>query len=166
MARLTVLEYPDPRLRKVAQPVTAFDTALSQQIEDLFETLYASKAIGLAATQVDLHLRILVMDVSADQSAPQLFINPEILARDAMAMVEESCLSLPGICESVPRATRVTVRRLDREGRPSERELHDLEAVCLQHEMDHLEGRLFADHLSFFKRLRVWRQLGARGSVN
>lgn len=166
MARLTVLEYPDPRLRTIAQPVVEFDAHLSRQIDDLFETLYASRAIGLAATQVDLHRRILVMDVSADQKAPQLFINPEILARDALAMVEESCLSLPGISESVPRATRVTVRAVDRDGRSAERELRDLEAVCLQHEMDHLEGRLFADHLSFFKRLRVWRQLGARRSVN
>lgn len=166
MARLTVLEYPDPRLRTVAQPVVEFDATLSRQIEDLFETLYASRAIGLAATQVDLHRRILVMDVSADQSAPLLFINPEILARDAMAMVEESCLSLPGISESVARATRVTVRTLDRDGRASERELRDLEAVCLQHELDHLDGRLFADHLAFFKRLRVWRRLGARRSVN
>ncbi len=161
MARLAVLEYPDPRLRTVAAAVEQFDDALASQIEDLFETLYASRAIGLAATQVDLHRRILVMDVSADQRAPLLFINPQILARDALAMVEESCLSLPGICESVPRATRVTVRAVDRAGVPFERELRDLEAVCLQHEMDHLEGRLFADHLSFFKRLRVWRRLGA-----
>jgi peptide deformylase len=166
MARLTVLEYPDARLRIVARPVVAFDAALSRQIEDLFETLYAERAIGLAATQVDLHCRMLVMDVSADQSAPQLFINPEILARDAIAMVEESCLSLPGISESVARSTRVTVRTVDRDGQPFERELRDLAAVCLQHEMDHLDGRLFADHLSFFKRLRVWRRLGTRGSVN
>lgn len=164
--RLAILEYPDPRLRTVASPVVDFDAVLSQQIENLFETLYASKAIGLAATQVDLHRRILVIDVSSDQTMPRLYINPEIVARDAIAMVEESCLSLPGISESVQRAARVTVRAAARDGRPFEAELEGLEAVCLQHEMDHLEGRLFADHLSFFKRLRVWRRLGAGRSVN
>jgi len=158
MARLAVLEYPDPRLRIVASPVQVFDTALSQLIDDLLETMYAASAIGLAATQVDVHRQVVVLDVSGNASAPQVFINPEVLARDTPGMVEESCLSVPGVVDVVPRATRLRVRALDPTGASSERRVEGLAAVCLLHEMDHLAGRLFVDHLSYFKRLRLlWR---------
>lgn len=164
MAIRSILEYPDPRLRTIAQPVGQFDAVLLGQIEDLFDTLYASKGIGLAATQVDLHRRIVVIDVSGAASAPMLFINPVILQRSTPAMVEESCLSLPGIQDVVRRDARITVNSLDSAGTPSQRQLEGLAAVCLQHEIDHLDGVLFADRLSLLKRFRLRRRL--RRSVN
>lgn len=160
--RRAVLEIPDPRLREVAQPVTSFDADLSQLVDDLLETMYAGRAIGLAATQVGVPLRVLVLDVSPSTDAPQVFVNPEVLAQDRYGMVEESCMSVPGVLDSVRRATRVRVRARDRAGEPFERRLADMEAVCLLHEFDHLEGRLFVDRLGWWRRLRWRRQLGGR----
>ncbi|MFO1455527.1 MAG: peptide deformylase [Steroidobacteraceae bacterium] len=161
--RRAVLEHPDPRLRTVAQPVTTFDGELSQLVDDLLETMYAGRAIGLAATQVGVPLRVLVLDVSPSTDAPQVFINPEVLAQERYGMVEESCMSVPGVLDSVRRATRVRVRARDRAGQPLERQLVDMEAVCLLHELDHLDGRLFVDRLGWWRRLRWRRELGGRG---
>jgi peptide deformylase len=163
MALLKILEHPDPRLRTKAQPVAAFTPQLAQLVADLFETMYASKAIGLAATQVDVHQRLLVSDVSGDQSAPELFINPEIVSRSTPGMVEESCLSVPGIVASVERATKVRVRAVDRSGQVYERDVEDLLAVCLLHELDHLDGQLFIDRLPFLERMRVRQKLKVVG---
>ncbi|MEO6186681.1 MAG: peptide deformylase [Steroidobacteraceae bacterium] len=159
MARLAILEYPDPRLRTRAAPVTTFDAALKQQIAAMLETMYAAPGIGLAATQVDWHFRLLVIDVSEDQSNPHVFINPEILERSGTATGEEGCLSVPGIYDDVPRAERVRVRAHDAEGKAYERELEGMLAVCLQHEMDHLDGKLFVDYLSELKRQRIRKKL-------
>jgi peptide deformylase len=163
MALLKILEHPDPRLRTKAQPVGLFTPQLARLVEDMFETMYAAKAIGLAATQVDVHQRLLVADVSGNQSAPELFINPEILARSTPGMVEESCLSVPGIVANVERATKVRVRAVDRQGQPYEREVEDLLAVCLLHELDHLAGQLFIDRLPFLERMRVRQKLKVVG---
>jgi peptide deformylase len=159
MARLTILEYPDPRLRTRAAPVTRFDAALGQLVDDMFETMYAAPGIGLAATQVDVHQQLIVIDVSKDKSEPLVFINPEIIARDGVEVTEEGCLSVPGIYEEVERADRVTVRAFDRHGARFERELDGIAAVCLQHEMDHLAGKLFVDYLSDLKRERIRKKL-------
>ncbi len=163
MARLDILAYPDPRLRMKALPVREFDDALARLIDDLFETLYAARGIGLAATQVNVQLLLIVIDVSEDRSKPEVFINPQILARDQIGLVEESCLSVPGIVENVARATALTVRAVDRRGTPYMRDLDGLLAVCLQHEIDHLDGTLFVDRLPFFKRLRTRRRLERGG---
>lgn len=160
--RRAVLEHPDPRLRQVAQPVTTFDGELSQLVEDLLETMYAGRAIGLAATQVGVPLRVLVLDPSPGADSPQVFVNPEVLAQDRYGMVEESCLSVPGVLDSVRRATRLRVRASDRAGQPFERRLADMDAVCLLHELDHLDGKLFVDHLGWWRRLRWRRQLAGR----
>lgn len=158
--RLPILEYPDPRLRTVALPVTVFDAALAQLVEDMFETLYTSKAIGLAATQVDVHRQVIVLDVSGDASAPQVFVNPQVLSHDTPAMVEEGCLSVPGVLDCVRRSARMRVQAQQRDGTEFESHLEGVAAVCLQHEMDHLVGRLFVDHLSYLKRLRLRWKLG------
>jgi peptide deformylase len=159
MARLSILEYPDPRLRTRAVPVTRFDAALKQQIAAMFETMYAAPGIGLAATQVDWHFRLLVADVTEDQSDPQVFINPIIVEQFGNATGEEGCLSVPGIYDDVPRAERVRVRAQDGDGKPFERELTGMLAVCVQHEMDHLDGKLFVDYLSELKRQRIRKKL-------
>jgi peptide deformylase len=159
MALLQILEYPDPRLRTKARPVTEFDAALHRLIDDMFETMYAAPGIGLAATQVDVHRRLIVIDVSAEKTEPQVFINPEILEREGAGTMEEGCLSVPGIFDEVQRAARVKVRFRDRDGATQERELEGLLAVCLQHEMDHLEGKLFVDYLSELKRERIRKKL-------
>lgn len=159
MARLTILEYPDPRLRTRAVPVTRFDAALGQLVDDMFETMYAAPGIGLAATQVDVHQQLIVIDVSKDKTEPLVFINPEIIARDGVEVTEEGCLSVPGIYEEVERADRVIVRAFDRDGARFERELDGIAAVCLQHEMDHLAGKLFVDYLSDLKRERIRKKL-------
>jgi peptide deformylase len=163
--RRPVLEYPDPRLRTVARPVEVFDAGLAQLVDDLLETMYASCAIGLAATQVDVHQRVLVLDVSGDASAPQVYVNPQVLSQDSIGMVEEGCLSVPGVLDSVRRATRLRVRAQERDGAPFERRVEGTAAVCLLHEMDHLEGRLFIDHLSYFTRLRLRWRLGRERKV-
>ena len=166
MALLDIVEYPDPRLRTRAQPVHAFDPALARLIDDMFETMYAARAIGLAATQVDVHRRVVTIDVSGKGVAPEVFINPEILAQRRPGVVEESCLSLPGVVGLVKRPTVLRVRSHDRTGRVQEREIGDMLAVCLDHEIDHLEGRLFVDHLSLFRRLRVRARFArTRGSA-
>ena len=159
MSRLTILEYPDPRLRTRARPVERFDEALGRLIDDMFETMYAAPGIGLAATQVDFHRRLIVMDVSEDRTEPLVFINPEILERDGSVKTEEGCLSVPNVFDDVQRAARIRIRAQDRTGVVFERELEGVVAVCLQHEMDHLEGKLFVDYLSDLKRDRIRKKL-------
>jgi peptide deformylase len=159
MAKLTILEFPDPRLRKKAAPVDHVDDALRALIDDMFETMYAAPGIGLAATQVDVHRRLLVADVSSDKSAPHVFINPVIVEKDGVTVTEEGCLSVPGYYEEVTRAEHIRVRYLDRDGRDCEDELEGLLAVCVQHEIDHLDGKLFVDYLSEAKRSRIRKKL-------
>jgi peptide deformylase len=159
MSRLTILEYPDPRLRTRARPVEQFDEALGRLIDDMFETMYQAPGIGLAATQVDVHRRLIIMDVSEERTDPLVFINPEILEREGSARTEEGCLSVPGVFDDVQRAARVRVRAQDRTGAAFERDLEGVVAVCLQHEMDHLEGKLFVDYLSDLKRDRIRKKL-------
>jgi peptide deformylase len=159
MARLQILEYPDPRLRTRAAPVEVFDAALARQVEDMFETMYAAPGIGLAATQVDYHKRLIVMDVSETKDQRQIFINPEILVAEGQGVGEEGCLSVPGIFDEVKRAARVRARFQDVTGQAHELDLDGLAAVCLQHEMDHLEGKLFVDYLSELKRERIRKKL-------
>ncbi len=158
MTLLPILEDPDPRLRTVAEPVDVFDAALHRLIDDMIETMHSGHAVGLAATQVDVHRQIVVIDVSGDASAPQVYINPRSLSEDTLAMVEESCLSVPGVVESVRRHARMRVAAVDRDGRPFERQLEGAAAVVLQHEIDHLRGILFTDRLSFLRRLSARRQ--------
>ncbi|MEP7243933.1 MAG: peptide deformylase [Gammaproteobacteria bacterium] len=161
MALRTILEYPDPRLRTHAEPMTAadFTPELAVLIDDMFETMYAAPGIGLAATQVDFHKRMLVIDVSKDREEPLVFINPEILSREGVGTLEEGCLSVPGVFDEVMRAARIRVRALDRHGQEFERDCDDILAVCVQHEMDHLEGKLFVDYLSDLKRERIRKKL-------
>lgn len=159
MAKLTILEFPDPRLRKTAAPVTVVDDALRQLIDDMFETMYAAPGIGLAATQVDVHQRLLITDVSADNSAPYALINPVILEKDGVAVSEEGCLSVPGYYEEVERAEHIRVRYQDRNGENVEADMEGLLAICVQHEMDHLDGKLFVDYLSEAKRSRIRKRL-------
>lgn len=159
MALLSILEFPDPRLRTRAEPVRSFDAALRKLIADMFQTMYAAPGIGLAATQVDVHRALLIMDASPDKNQPQVYINPEILLRDGVEVSEEGCLSVPSVFEEVQRAARVRVRAQNAEGKVFERELENLDAVCLQHEMDHLAGKLFVDYLSSLKRERIRRRL-------
>jgi len=159
MAKLKILEFPDPRLRKKARPVEIVDDALRQLIDDMFETMYEAPGIGLAATQVDVHRRLLVADVSNEKNEPWVLINPVILEQDGVEVTEEGCLSVPGYYEEVERAEHIRVRCLDRDGIEVESEFEGLLAVCVQHEMDHLEGRLFVDYLSEAKRQRIRKRL-------
>ena len=159
MALLNILEYPDPRLRTRAQPVATVDDALRQLIDDMFETMYAAPGVGLAATQVDRHLRFMVIDVSDEKNEPRVFINPEILSRTGEQVYQEGCLSVPGIYADVKRANSIVVKALDRDGQPFEISAEGLLAVCIQHEMDHLEGKVFVDYLSPLKREMVRRKL-------
>ena len=159
MAKLNILEFPDRRLRTVAKPVVAVDDALRSLIDDMFETMYAAPGIGLAASQVDVHQRLLVLDVSENGDAPMVFINPQILASDGEQVYQEGCLSVPGIYADVQRAEHITVRALDRDGQPFECDAHGVLAVCIQHEMDHLAGKLFVDYLSPLKREMVKKKL-------
>ncbi|HEX7719343.1 MAG TPA: peptide deformylase [Woeseiaceae bacterium] len=159
MAILTILEFPDPRLRKRAQPVPQVDDDLRRLIDDMFETMYAAPGIGLAATQVDVHRRLLVADVSTANDSPHVLINPEILEKDGITVTEEGCLSVPGYFEDVERAEHIKVRFLDRDGEQQEQEFAGLLAVCIQHEIDHLDGKLFVDYLSEAKRQRIRKRL-------
>jgi peptide deformylase len=159
MALLPILEFPDPRLRTRAEPVQQFDAGLQQLIDDMLQTMYAAAGIGLAATQVNVHQQLLVMDISNERNQPQVYINPRIVTRDGLEVSEEGCLSVPNVFEEVERAARVTVRAQDVQGVSYERELSGLAAVCLQHEMDHLAGKLFVDYLSALKRERIRRKL-------
>ena len=160
MAILNILEFPDPRLRTIAKPVTEFDDALCQLIDDMFETMYEAPGIGLAATQVNVHKQVVVMDLSEDRSEPRVFINPTVeeLTHD-MGQYQEGCLSVPGFYENVDRPLRVRVKAQDRDGKPFELECEGLLAVCVQHEFDHLNGKLFVDYLSQLKRDRIKKKL-------
>lgn len=159
MAILTILEFPDPRLRTRAVPVETVDDELRRLIDSMFETMYAAPGIGLAATQVDVHRRFLVADVTSDRSDPHVLINPEIVASAGEMINEEGCLSVPGIYAEVKRAESIRVRYLDRNGNEVEKDMDDLLAICVQHEMDHLEGRLFVDYLSEAKRQKIRKRL-------
>jgi peptide deformylase len=159
MALLPILEFPDPRLRTRARPVEKFDAALRQLIANMLETMYAAPGIGLAATQVNVHRQLIVMDVCKEERQPQIFINPEILSRDGVEVSEEGCLSVPNVFEEIERAATVRVRAQDADGNTFERDLDGLTAVCLQHEMDHLAGKLFVDYLSSLRRERIRRRL-------
>ena len=156
MALLPILRYPDPRLHKVAQPVSAVDARIRTLIDDMFETMYDAKGSGLAATQVDVHERLIVMDVSEQRNQRLVLINPELVwASDERVLGEEGCLSVPGIYDGVERAERVRVRALDAAGEAREIEAEGLLAVCIQHEMDHLLGKVFVEDLSPLKRGRI-----------
>ena len=159
MALLEILEFPDPRLRTRAQPVTQVDAALRTLIDDMFETMYAAPGIGLAATQVNVAKRLLVIDVSDKRDQPLVLINPDIVAREGVEETEEGCLSVPGVFDKVTRAEKIVVRALDRDGKPFELEADGLLAVCIQHEIDHLDGKLFVDYLSELKRTRIRKKL-------
>ena len=159
MTKLTILEFPDSRLRRVAEPVERVDSDLQTLIDAMFTTMYEAPGIGLAATQVDVHKRLLVTDVSADKDQPYCLINPEITSREGTVVSEEGCLSVPEIFANVERSERITVKALNREGEPFELDAEGLLAVCIQHEMDHLEGKLFVDYLSELKRQRIRKQL-------
>ena len=160
MAKLTILEYPDPRLRTKAAPVERVDAELVLVIADMLETMYAAPGIGLAATQVDVHKRLVVVDVSEDKSQPLVLINPEIIERSGSLEIEEGCLSVPGVFDTpTARAEKIRVRALGRDGKPFELEADGLLAICIQHELDHLEGKLFVDYLSELKRNRIRKKL-------
>jgi peptide deformylase len=159
MALLEILETPDPRLRIVAKPVDRFDAELAQLAENMVQTMYAARGIGLAATQVDVHKRLLVLDVSDAQDTPRVYVNPTILATEGTETCEEGCLSVPGIYAEVTRAEKIRIAAQDVTGETFEEELDGMHAICLQHEMDHLEGKLFIDYLSPLKRRIVTKKL-------
>jgi peptide deformylase len=155
MALLPILEYPDPRLKKVATPVTAFTPDLVRLVRDMAETMYAAPGVGLAATQVDVHKRVIVIDVSHAKNDLVVLVNPEIIAASGEIECEEGCLSVPGYYDKVYRAAQITVRARNEHGEPFERTADEMLAVCVQHEMDHLVGRMFVDYLSPLKRARL-----------
>ncbi|WP_028602885.1 peptide deformylase [Ottowia thiooxydans] len=160
MAQLSILRYPDARLHKVAKPVQAVDARIRALITDMFETMYEAKGIGLAATQVDVHERLIVIDVSEERNEPMVLINPEVIwASEEHLKGDEGCLSVPGIYDGVERSERIKVRALDAEGRSREIEADDLLAVCIQHEMDHLMGKVFVQYLSPLKQNRIKTKL-------
>jgi peptide deformylase len=159
MALLNILQFPDPRLRTVAKAVVEFDENLQQLVGDMFETMYEAPGIGLAATQVDRHIRLLVMDVSDGRNQPRCLINPRIIAADGDEETDEGCLSVPGYYEKVRRAEHIRVSAQDEFGKMKDFKAEGLEAVCIQHEMDHLEGKLFVDYLSALKRNRIRSKL-------
>ncbi len=159
MSKLTILEFPDPRLRTVATPIETVDAALQTQIDDMFETMYTAPGIGLAATQVDFHKQLIVIDVSETKDQPIVLINPKITSRDGEQVYQEGCLSVPGIYADVTRANTVRVEALNRKGEPYAIEADGLLAVCIQHEMDHLAGKVFVDYLSPLKRDMVRKKL-------
>ena len=156
---MPILHYPDPRLRTKATAVATVDAAIGALIDDLLETMYAAQGIGLAATQVNVHQRVLVVDVSETRNAPRVFVNPRIESAEGEQRRDEGCLSVPGFYETVLRAERIRVRALDRHGAPFELEADGLLAVCIQHECDHLDGKLFVDYLSNLKRQRIKRRM-------
>lgn len=159
MALLPILQYPDERLHRVAEPVTQVDEKIRQIIKDMAETMYAAPGIGLAATQVDIALRIIVIDSSPSHDQLLTLINPQLISQDGVSEFEEGCLSVPGIYEKVPRADRIRVRALNAQGQAFERDADGLLAVCIQHEMDHLEGRVFVEYLSRLKQQRIVEKL-------
>lgn len=159
MALLEILHFPDPRLRIQAKPVKQVDENISKIVDDLFETMYEAPGIGLAATQVNIHQRIIVIDLSAEKNQPLCLINPLILNSEGVTCTEEGCLSVPGIFESVERADRITVQALNQQGESYTLTTENLLSVCIQHEMDHLQGKLFVDYLSLIKRERIRKKL-------
>ncbi len=159
MAMLEILHFPDPRLRTRAKSVAAVDDQLRRLVDDMLETMYAAPGIGLAATQVNVHKRVIVIDLSKEQNQPLVLINPEVIEKRGVEEMEEGCLSVPGIYERVERADRVKVRALGRDGQAFDLEAEGLLAVCIQHEIDHLDGRLFVDYLSQLKRQRIRKRL-------
>lgn len=159
MALLQILHYPDPRLYNKAEPVTGVDDRVRALVDDMFETMYAAPGIGLAAIQVNVPLRVITIDTSEDRSQPVCLLNPELLAKRGTVELEEGCLSVPGVYEMVPRAEWIRVRALNRDGESFEMEAEDLLAVCIQHEMDHLDGKLFVDYLSQLKRQRIKKKI-------
>ena len=159
MAILNILNYPDERLRIEASPVENVDGRIARLVDDMFETMYAAPGIGLAATQVNVHEQIIVMDVAENKSQPLTFINPEIITSEGSQAIDEGCLSVPGIYEPVERSRQILVRAIDKQGNPFEMEAEGLLAVCIQHEMDHLRGKLFVDYLSQMKRQRIRKKL-------
>lgn len=160
MATLEILEFPDPRLRTIAKPIAAVDDSIRQLADDMLETMYAAPGIGLAATQVNVHQRLVVIDVSDDKDQPLVFINPEVtVLSDNLHGYEEGCLSVPGFYENVERPERIKVTALDRDGNLFEMEPEGLLAVCIQHEIDHLDGKLFVDYISNLKRNRIRKKL-------
>jgi len=163
LSRLAILEYPDPRLTRKARAVTVFDEALRQLVADMAETMYAAPGVGLAATQVDVHRRVIVIDVSEARNALHVFVNPELTwASEETALCEEGCLSVPGVYDKVNRPARVRVRAMDADGRAFELECTGTLAVCVQHEMDHLEGRMFVEYLSPLKQERIRSRMRKR----
>jgi len=165
MALLPILRYPDPRLNKKAAPVQAVDAAIRKLAADMAETMYAAPGIGLAATQVDVHKRVIVIDASEDKNELKVFINPEILSREGECAGEEGCLSVPGIYDTVTRAAKVRVRALGLDGQPFELDADELLAVCIQHEIDHLEGKVFVEYLSRLKQLRIKAKLAKQARI-
>ena len=165
MALLPILRFPDPRLHKKAAPVQKVDETIRKLIADMAETMYEAPGIGLAATQVDVHKRVIVIDISEDKSKLLAFINPEILERAGEQICEEGCLSVPGIYEKVTRSERVKVRALDPQGEPFTLEADGLLAVCVQHEIDHLEGKVFVEHLSQLKQSRIKARLSKQARI-
>ena len=166
MALLPILHYPDPRLRTRAEPVAAVDASIQRLIDDLLETMYAAPGIGLAASQVNVHKRVMVVDVSEERNEPHAFVNPEVELGDGLQEREEGCLSVPGFYETVQRAERIRVRALGRDGQPFELDAEGLLAVCIQHERDHLDGKLFVDYISKLKRQRIKSKLKKQGAAN
>lgn len=165
MALLPILRYPDPRLHTRAVPVANVDDSIRKLVADMAETMYEAPGIGLAATQVNVHKRVVVIDVSEDKSALMAFINPEIIARSGEQVCEEGCLSVPGIYDKVSRAEKVTVRALNQQGESFELEAEGLLAVCIQHELDHLEGKVFVEYLSLLKQNRIKGKLAKKARI-
>ncbi len=165
MALLPILRFPDPRLKKVATPVTQVDESLRKLVADMAETMYEAPGIGLAATQVDVHKRLVVIDVSEEKNELRVFINPTLSRCEGLQLGEEGCLSVPGIYDKVERAERVTVNYLDLEGQAQTLEADGLLAVCIQHEIDHLNGTVFVDHLSMLKQSRIKNKLAKQARV-
>ena len=159
MALLNVLKFPDERLRTVAKPIKDVDTHVQNIVDDMFQTMRAEKGIGLAATQVDIHQRIVVIDVSEDYSAPLVLINPEVIDKQGSIISEEGCLSVPNNYAKIERAKSLTIKALDRDGKEYEMQADGLLAKCIQHELDHLDGKLFVDYLSALKRQRIKKKL-------
>ena len=159
MAILRILQYPDPRLHTLAKPVAAVNEQIRKLVADMAETIYAAPGVGLAATQVDVHKQVIVIDISETRDKLHVFINPEILASSGVSNCEEGCLSVPGIFEKVKRAERVTVRALDREGKMFTLDADGLLSVCIQHEIDHLKGKVFVEYLSRLKQARILNKL-------
>lgn len=159
MAILNILEFPDKRLRTIAKPVDTVDSDIQRLVDDMLETMYEARGVGLAATQVNVHQRVIVIDISDEKNQPICLINPTIIEKDGVREAEEGCLSVPGFFEKVSRAEHIKISALNREGEAFELEATELLAICIQHEMDHLEGHLFVDYLSAFKRGRIKSKL-------